>query len=221
MPVRADDAGAIRVILVDDHPIVRAGVAAVLAREEIDVCAEAESRAQASRALDRFSPELAVVDLSLGRDSGLDLIAELDDRGIRVLVYSMHEDGEQIRRALAAGACGYVTKREMHQVLVDAVRAVAAGEEYLGPRAAAALASRLTGAGRRHGHGDLDSLSEREQQVYHLLGEGATISEIAAEMHISTRTAESYCARMMEKLDLSGMRPLRRDAIHHLHDTGE
>lgn len=205
----------IAVLLVDDHPAVREGLALLLAREEIAVCAEAEGYSSALEALGRVRPHLALVDLSLGEESGLGLITELSERGIAVLVYSMHEDGEHLRQALAAGARGYVSKREMHRVLVDAIRELAAGRTYLGPRAAAALAADLVRSGKRPAHRDL---SEREHEVYRLLGEGATTSEIAAVLQVSIRTVESYCARIMGKLGVEGMRPLRRDAILHVHD---
>jgi DNA-binding NarL/FixJ family response regulator len=200
----------IRVLLVDDHPAVRQGLALLLAREEITVCAQAEDCTQARRSAESSSAQVALVDLSLGSESGLELIADLEARGLPVLVYSMHEDGENVQQALAAGARGYVTKREMHRVLTEAIREVAAGREYLGPRAAASLAAQLARAGRRAA---LREPSEREREVYRLLGDGATTSEIAVSMNVSIRTVESYCARLMEKLGVDGMKPLRRGAI--------
>jgi DNA-binding NarL/FixJ family response regulator len=209
---------AIHVLLVDDHPAVRQGLALLLAREDITVCAEAEDCAHALLSADQATPHVALVDLSLGPESGLDLIGDLEARGIPVLVYSMHEDGEHVQHALAAGARGYVTKREMHRVLTDAIREVAAGREYLGPRAAASLAAQLARAGRRAA---LREPSGREREVYRLLGEGVTTSEIATAMNVSIRTVESYCARLMEKLGVDGMKPLRRDAIRHWRDGSE
>ncbi len=209
-----DDKQAIRVLLVEDHPAVREGLVLLLAREGITVCAEADSRAQALGVLQHAAPHIALVDLSLAAESGLDLMPELRTREIPVLVYSMHEDGDYVRRALAAGARGYVTKREMHRVLTQAIREVAAGRQFLGPRAAAALAADLARSGARDADRDL---SDQERRAYHLLGEGCTIPEIAAAMHISPRTLESYCHRIMEKMDLTGMSALRRHAIRHLH----
>jgi DNA-binding NarL/FixJ family response regulator len=205
-----DGGRPIHVLLVDDHPAVREGLGLLLAREEITVCGEAEDCAHALLSADDALPHVALVDLSLGPESGLDLIGDMEARGIPVLVYSMHEDGEHVQQALAAGARGYVTKREMHRVLTDAIREVASGREFLGPRAAASLAGQLARTGRR---GSLREPSEREREVYRLLGEGATTSEIAAAMNVSIRTVESYCARLMEKLGVDGMKPLRRDAI--------
>jgi DNA-binding NarL/FixJ family response regulator len=204
----------IQVLLVDDHPAVRQGLSLLLAREHVMVCAQAEDCAHALLSAEESTPQVALVDLSLGPESGLDLIGDLEARGVAVLVYSMHEDGETIQQALAAGARGYVTKREMHRVLTEAIREVAAGREYLGPRAAAALAAQLARVGRRAA---LREPSGREREVYRLLGEGATTSEIAAAMNVSVRTVESYCARLMEKLGVDGMKPLRRGAIRHSH----
>jgi two-component system, NarL family, invasion response regulator UvrY len=213
-----DGARPIHVLLVDDHPVVRQGLALLLAREDIVVCAQAEDCAHALLSAEQTAPTVALVDLSLGPESGLDLIGDLEARGLPVLVYSMHEDGEHVQHALAAGARGYVTKREMHRVLTDAIREVAAGREYLGPRAAAALAAYVTRTGRR---AVAREPSGREREVYRLLGEGATSSEIAGALKVSIRTVESYCARLMEKLGVDGMKPLRRDAIRHWRDGSE
>ncbi len=209
------DTASIQVLLVDDHPAVREGLALLLAKEDIAVCGQAEMRSQAVAAAERSGPHVALVDLSLGPESGLDLIPDLTARGVPVLIYSMHEDGEHVQQALTAGARGYVTKREMHRVLVDAIREVVAGRAYLGPRASSALATQLSRAGKSATQKDL---SEREREAYRLLGEGATTSEIAAAMHVSIRTVESYCARLMEKLGVEGMRPLRREAIRNLRE---
>jgi DNA-binding NarL/FixJ family response regulator len=216
--VTREGASQIRVVVVDDHPAVREGLTLLLAREAIEVCAVAEKRSQALLAAQHTTPNLVLVDLSLGTESGLDLIGDLETQGVPVLVYSMFEDGDHVQRALAAGARGYVTKREMHRVLTEAIREVAAGREYLGPRAASALAAQLARTGKRASHREL---SDREGEVYRLLGVGATTSEIAATMHVSTRTVESYCARLMEKLGVDGMRPLRRDAIRYWHGDAD
>lgn len=129
----------IRVLVIDDHVAVREGLAHLLARENIVVCAEAEVSREVLAALERVRPDVAIVDMSLGHESGLDLTVELKARGIPVIIYSVHEEGELVFRALAAGARGYLSKRETHRVLVEAIREVAAGREYLGQRAAAAL----------------------------------------------------------------------------------
>ena len=204
---------AIRVLIVDDHPAVRHGLALLLEPEGVVVCAEADNCAEALACARKQMPDLVLVDLSLGEEDGLLLVAELAARGVRALVYSMHEDGRHVEGAFAAGALGYVTKREVHRVLVTAMHEVAEGRRFVSPRAATALAERVADAQSALVQGELSS---QERQVYRLLGEGGGTAEIAATMNISTRTVESYYARILIKLGLDGMRQLRRHAIRSL-----
>lgn len=205
----------IRVLIADDHPAVTQGLGLLLGPEGIHVCAEARSRAEAVVCADDCRPDLALVDLCLGDDDGLDLVADFRRRGLASLVYSMHEDGRHVQGAFAAGALGYVTKRELHRVLVEAIREAAAGRRFVSPRAALALADR---AADTQAAFTVNQLSGQEREVYRLLGEGEGTSVIAAEMKISTRTVESYCARIMVKLGLETMRDLRRHAIDHFRN---
>ncbi len=205
----------IRVLVVDDHPTVCQGLALLLQSEGIAVCAEASGRAEALARAEECRPDLALVDLSLGDEDGLVLVTDLHGRAMRSLVYSMHEDGRHVQGAFVAGALGYVTKREIRGVLVQAIREVAAGRRFVSPRAAVALADRVADAPADDVHADL---SRQERQVYRLLGQGEGTSGIAAAMDISARTVESYYARMLVKLGLDGMRELRRHAINHLRN---
>jgi DNA-binding NarL/FixJ family response regulator len=202
----------IRVVLVDDHPAVREGLALLLAPEGIDVCAEAGGRADGLARVEERRPDLAIVDLSLDGADGLALIADLHERAVKVLVYSMHNDALRVGSAFAAGALGYVTKREFHGVLVQAIREVAAGRRFVSPNAAAALAESLTGSAAG---GAVPKLSPQEREVYELLGQGEGTPEIAAALRISNHTVESYYARILVKLSLNGMYELRRHAIDH------
>jgi two-component system, NarL family, invasion response regulator UvrY len=203
---------AIRVLLVDDHPAVHQGLAVLLADEGFAVCGEAGSRAEALAGLEKNRPDAAIVDLSLEGEDGVVLIAELCRLGVPVLVYSMHNDARRVGSAFAAGALGYVTKREFHGVLVQAIRDVAAGRRFVSPCAAAALAESLAGGAAEA----VDTLSRNERKVYGLLGHGADTFDIAAALHISNHTVESYYSRILVKLDLHGMYDLRRHAIAHL-----
>jgi DNA-binding NarL/FixJ family response regulator len=202
----------IRVLLVDDHPAVRQGLAFLLTPEGVEVCAEAGGRADALARLEDRPPDLAIVDLSLDGEDGLTLIADLHERAVPVLVYSMHNDASRVGSAFAAGALGYVTKREFHGVLVQAVREVAAGRRFVSPKAATALAESLAGAPPV---GAIDKLSPHERKVFKLLGRGEGTFEIAASLHVSTHTVESYYKRIKVKLSLSGMHELRRNAIEY------
>ena len=192
-----------RLFLVDDHPLVRTALAQLLAGAGFDPAGQAGTSAEALAHPALAASHLAVVDLAFGQEGGIDLIRKLRARGQAVLVYSMHEESHVIRRALEAGAGGYVTKREAAESLATAIRAVLAGARYLSPRAEAAL-QELT---------PVDGLSGQQQQIYRLLGQGAANEDIARQLGISVRTLESYCVRIMDKLGTQGIKELRRRAI--------
>jgi DNA-binding NarL/FixJ family response regulator len=194
------------VFLVDDHPLVREALGLLLAGAGIAVAGQADGNATALANPALAASRLAVVDLALGDDNGIDLIKLLTARGLAVVVYSMHEGSTVIRRALEAGADGYVTKREAAQSLLEAIRAVLAGDRYLSPRAVTAL-QELT---------PLDVLNGQQQRIFKLLGQGLTNEEIARQLGISVRTLESYSVRINDKLGLQGIKDLRRLAIHHI-----
>ena len=192
-----------RIFLVDDHPLVRAALAQLLAGAGFDPVGQAGGIPEALSHPALGTSGLAVVDLALGDESGIELIKKLHARGLAVLVYSMHEGSNIIRRALDAGAGGYVTKREAAESLIDAIRAVLAGSRYLSPRVEAALRDPTP----------LDALSGQQLQIYRLLGQGVSNEEIAGTLGISVRTLESYCARILDKLGMQGIKELRRKAI--------
>ncbi|HEX8925998.1 MAG TPA: response regulator transcription factor [Terriglobales bacterium] len=206
------DSPRISVLVVDDHPAVRKGLAVLLASEGIQVCAEAGNRAEALTPLSKRRPDLAIVDLSLDGEDGLALIAELHHRDVFVLVYSMHSDALHVQSAIVAGANGYVTKREFHSVLVQAIREVVAGRQFFSPSIAGALAESLA----QSPFASFEKLSPHERQVYELLGQGADTFDIAIALDITNRTVESYYSRILIKLGLNGMHELRRHAIAHL-----
>lgn len=209
------EAEPIRILVVDDHPAVRQGLGLLLEPEGIMVCAEADSCAKALEQLEAHRPGVVLVDISLSDEDGFGLIENLHRRSFPCLVYSMHEDGWHVERAFASGALGYVTKREVHKVLVEAIRKVAAGQRFVSPNAAVALAEQ---AASSKVNAYFEELSGQEQQVYRLLGMGLPTRDIAAGMNISPRTVESYYARMVVKLELGGVPDLRRHAIRHFHN---
>ncbi|EKO38648.1 MAG: response regulator (CheY-like receiver domain and HTH DNA-binding domain containing protein) [Solidesulfovibrio magneticus str. Maddingley MBC34] len=197
-----------RIFLADDHPAVREGLTLRLLQEGFVVCGEAENRATLLETIDASQADIALVDLTLCGENGLDLIDELRLRAIPVLVYSMHEDAETVRMALDRGARGYVAKRETSVELVAGVRRVLAGQRYLSPRVAAALAACPQPPAAQAG-----ALSDRERQTLGLLSRGEGNAEIAAALGVSVRTVESYYSRILTKLDLDGMKALRKYAI--------
>ena len=202
----------VRIFLADDHPAVREGLTLRLLQEGFVVCGEAESRASLLAGIDACRADIALVDLTLCGENGLDLIADLRDRGIPVLVYSMHEDADTVRLAMARGARGYVAKRETSAVLVDGVRLVLAGSRYVSPRVAAALEACPP---QEPAGGQTGTLSDREGQILSRLSLGEGNIEIAAALGVSVRTVESYYARILVKLGLDGMKALRKYAIRH------
>lgn len=200
----------IRVLLAEDHPAVRQGLSLLLAQEGIGVCAEAASRSEALARVDDATPNIALVDLSLGDESGLDLIQELTGRNIPVLIYSMHEDPEVVEQCFKSGARGFVTKREDASALVRAIRDVQAGKLHISPRIAQSCALRMLNPAQTQG---VCSLSVREKQILAMLGHGESNKGIASELGISIRTVESYFARLIDKIGVDGMRELRKHAI--------
>ena len=202
----------IRILAVDDHPAVREGLAMLVSSQGMEICAEAGTRAEALARAKECRPDLAIVDLSLDREDGLSLIADLKSRGVPALVYSMHNDPQRVEEAFAAGALGYVTKSEFRGVLIEAIRMVCGSRRFVSPRAAIALAERLNGSQADNAE---TALSAKEQEVYDLLGKGEGTFEIARALNISTHTVESYYSRIQLKLGLDGMYRLRRHAINH------
>ena len=202
----------VRVFLVDDHPAVREGLSLLLANKGLVICGEAGRSEDALPMLTAAAADLALVDLSLGDESGIDLIAALSERGMRTLVYSMHDDSDRVEAALTAGANGYVTKREMAATLLEAIGLVLAGECYLSPIAAEALRLGRTDEGRKM----LARLSEREQELFRKMGEGYSTADLAHHFAIAPSTVETYYARIMEKLDLPRTKEVRLAAIRFM-----
>lgn len=191
------------IFIVDDHPLVRSALEQLLTGAGYMLAGQAGNGPETLAHPALAASRLAVVDLALGDESGMDLIRRLREQGLMVLAYSMHEGSNVIRRALEAGANGYVTKREPAQALLDAIAAVLAGQRHLSPRAAAVLKELSP----------LDALSGQQQQIYRHLGQGISNEGIAQRMNISVRTLESYFVRILDKLGLPGVKELRRQAI--------
>jgi len=199
-----------RVFLIDDHPAMRQGLALLLSQDGFEVCGEATDRAETTAKIDAVEPDVVLLDISLGEESGLDLIADIRAFGAKVLCYSMLEDFGTIKKAFDAGAMGYVTKRDLADSLLHAVREVLAGRHHASPGASQSLAS-----GPPETETASAPLSQREKQILALVGKGVSNTEIAATLNISVRTMEAYCTRIMDKLAIHGMRELRQYAIRN------
>ncbi len=202
------DNSPVRVLLIDDHPAIRVGLGILLGTQGYHVCAEARDKADAMDVLERQEFDIALLDLSLQDGNGLELLPELELRGISTLVYTMHEEPEIIADALRSGALGYVSKQEDADILLAAIKTVIRGKRYLSPCAAQCLQ-----AGGRRERGPEDTLSDREKQIFQLMGKGSGSTEIAEELGLSRRTVETYCIRMAKKMDFDDRSELRKYAI--------
>jgi DNA-binding NarL/FixJ family response regulator len=203
-----------RVLLVDDHAVVRAGYRLLLQHEpDVEVCAEAESAESACRQYADLKPDVVVMDLALPGMGGLEAIKRIRmrDPAARILVFSMHEEPMFVERALAAGASGYVAKSSAPQALVAAVRQVAAGGRYLDR----ALEQRLAFDRVRGADSPLLQLSTREFEIFCLLAEGASSADIARRLSLSPKTVANYSTQLKSKLDVSSVAELARLAIRH------
>jgi len=205
---------AARIMMVDDHPIVREGMALFLnAQQDLELCWQAGDANEALAMMARADPALIVVDISLNKDSGLDLIHKLRrlDPSVPILVLSMHDESVFAERALQAGANGYLMKQEATRGILQAVRTVLAGEIYLSPAMHSNLANRLQAAPRQSAH-RLAGLTEREFEVLHLIGLGYGTRQISEKLCRSIKTIESHRASLRDKLSLDSAADLMRFA---------
>lgn len=211
------------VFVVDDHPLVRKGTAALLAETEgITVCGDAESASEAKENIPRLNPDVVIVDIVLPDASGLELIKSLKKMRVSaaIVTLSMHEDTFHAERAIRAGACAYVTKSESPTNVISAVEHALTGKLYMNSELMKKFAERFV-TGKPIVGKSLELLSNRELEVFSMLGRGIKVKKIAAELGLSSKTVHEYCARIKEKLGLSDAMELLREAIHwHEHNGG-
>jgi DNA-binding NarL/FixJ family response regulator len=211
--------GKSRIFLVDDHPLVREWLTNLVnGQMDLTVCGEAEDAARALSAIGQARPQIAVVDLSLKAGSGLELVKDirLHHPGVGVIVLSMHDESLYAERALRAGARGYVMKRETTKKILAAIRCVLEGGVYVSEGFATTIAEKLvSGAPLRPGvaSSPAELLSDRELEVFGLLGQGRGTPQIAEMLGISIKTVQAYCARIKEKLGIGNATELLRAAL--------
>jgi len=213
IPANVQKAG---VALVDGHPIYRYGLTRLISQErDLQVCWEAATEAEAWRLLEDREPAIVIVDLSLKSGSGIELIKriKLSYPGLPVLVLSMHEEEHYVERALRAGACGYVMKHEACEKVLIAIRKLLAGQSFLSDHLSPALLRRLVVARSNGAESSIEQLSDRELQVFSMIGGGKGRREIADELHLSAKTVETYQAHIKKKLGLGDARKLVHLAI--------
>ena len=213
-----------RVLIVDDHPAVREGLAFKIGRQpDLEVCGEAADVSEALCLLDDTQPDIAVVDISLKTGNGIDLIKRIKDRNdhVRILVWSMHSESLYAERALRAGAMGYVNKDQATEETIKAILRLLEGEVYLSEATSQRMLRRAVG-GRREEitRSPLHALADRELEVFRLIGQGVKTAKIAQRLHLSVSTVETYRERIRQKLDLSDGTKLAHYATQWVLENG-
>lgn len=204
------------IFLVDDHPLVREWLSQLIHQQpDLMVCGEAESAPEALEAIGRLRPSIAIVDISLRQGSGIELIKQIQSLKLQVavIVLSMHDESLYAERALRAGARGYVMKRETAKNVVAAIRRVLDGKLYLSESLTAHFAERFVDPRANLTISAVSLLSDRELEVFQLLGQACETREIAEKLNVSMKTVQAFCARIKEKLNLSSATELLREAI--------
>ncbi|MHC4474924.1 MAG: response regulator transcription factor [Planctomycetota bacterium] len=208
--------GKTRIVIVDDHPIVRQGLAELINHEDdFIVCGQAEDSHEAMATIRAKQPDLVVVDISLKQTSGMELIKDIKAQypNLAVLALSMHDESLYAERALRAGAKGYIMKAEATENVVSAIRKVMTGQIYVSDRMAAKMVRKLVGGGPEVGVSAIERLSDRELEVFSLIGQGYGTRQIAERLHLSVKTIETYRAHIKEKLNLADASELLQYAI--------
>ncbi len=206
-----------KVLIVDDHPIFCLGMSELINKEnDLFVCGSVESVRKTCEAIGKLSPDLAIVDISLKDGSGIDLVEKIKIHfaGLPVLVLSMYDESLYAERALMAGARGYIMKQEAVSSVVKAIRKVLAGEVYASAAVKEKVFQRLTSPQLSSGKSPLDVLTNRELEVFRLVGEGLSTKEIAERLHLSIKTIGTYRENIKEKLNLKHFTELVKFAVH-------
>jgi DNA-binding NarL/FixJ family response regulator len=205
-----------RVFVVDDHPIVRQGLALLIDQEpDLVVCGEAEEAETALAAISAARPDVLLLDISLPGRDGIELLKSIrsTDPALPVLVLSMHDESIYAERALRAGANGYIMKQEATENVLVALRRILRREMYVSDRVASTMLRQLASGAGKPSQTPIARLSDRELEVFRLIGEGHGTRRIAEELHLSVKTVESYQAHIKEKLDLQSSRDMVQRAI--------
>ncbi len=205
-----------RIMIVEDHPVFRMGLRELINQEgDLVVCGEAEDAGQASKEIRRLEPGMVIVDISLKGRDGIDLIREVrsNNKDLPILVLSMHDESRFAERSLLAGAKGYIMKRETSSSVVEAIRCVLRGQIYLSEKIKGEILSRFVGGAHTYNKTPVDRLTDRELEVYRLIGRGLSTNDIAEKISLSTKTIGTYRERIKEKLNLKHASELIRHAM--------
>ncbi len=214
---------AAKILIVDDHPAVREGLAVrISSQPDLEVCGQAADTAEAMQLVAAVCPDVVVVDIQLKTSNGLDLIGRIKahDKSIRILVWSMYPDGLYAQRALHAGALGYINKEQTTGNIVEAVRRVRDGQIYLCQETAQQLLCQAVGGVKALSASGIESLSDRQLEVFRLLGQGISTAQIAQRIHRSRHTVEAHRQAIKRKLNLKTAGELNRMAAQWMLENG-
>lgn len=212
MPARKN---AVRILLVDDHPLVREGIATrLLLQKDIEVCGEAENEDEALEKVKTLNPDLVIVDMALKQGHGLDVIKRIKSRfpQVKMLVVSGFQESLYAERALRAGALGYLNKQQSNEKLVEAVRTVLDGRRFVSQELVDRLFSQVLD-GADQAKMPIETLSNRELEIFRMIGEGLTTGTIADQLFLSTHTIDSHREHIKRKLGLANAGELSRAAV--------
>jgi DNA-binding NarL/FixJ family response regulator len=205
-----------KVLIVDDHAIVRQGLAELINdQEDLVTCGEAESPPQAMKVIAETKPDVAVVDITLNGGDGIELCRQVHEQwpALPILVLSMHDESLYAERVLRAGASGYVMKQEPQETVMAAIRRVLKGENYLSEKMAAKLLRSFTGSRSHPDTPPLERLSDRELEIFRMIGQGRSVKDIAETLFLSPKTVETHKEHIKQKLKLASSNDLLRYAI--------
>jgi len=209
-PDRRKKTDAAKILIVDDHPVVRDGLTVHIAtQQDLVVCGEAEDLAEAAALVETLQPDVAIVDISLKTGNGIELIQRIraNNDKVRILVWSMYPESLYAERALRAGAQGYLHKSQATRELLGAIRSVLAGKLYFSVELTDNLLNQAVGR-KALDRSPMERLSAREMEAFELIGQGMTTAQIARRMHISPKTLATYRSRIKEKLNLANVNEL-------------
>lgn len=213
----------IKIFIVEDHPVYSLGLKELILQEDdMEVCGIAEDAENAWRMIKKCMPDIVIADLILKNSSGIDLIKNIkklrDD--LPVLVISMLDEMQYAERAFAAGASGYIMKHEASGSIVDAIRAVVSGKRYMSEEVTRSFVDRVIGRTSSHRLSGIESLTDRELEIFRLIGNGLATGRIAAQLRINVKTVGTYRERIKQKLGIKSSSSLIREAIQWISQSG-
>ncbi len=215
-PSAPTDSGKVRILIVDDHPITRQGIAALISQQpDLEVCGEADSAPRAIELVEKLRPRLVIADITLKSTNGIELTKNIKAQApdVQVLILSMHDESLYAERALRAGATGYLMKHEASQKVVTAIQRMLHGDLYLSDKVKEKMLHRLVNHKAEAVVFPIDTLSDREMEVFQLIGNGYSTRQIAAKLNLSVKTIDSYREHLKLKLSLESGSDLVRYAI--------